>query len=38
MMETYVLKVGEDVFFTARIVDGVLEPRLGAAPDTDLVS
>jgi DNA-binding HxlR family transcriptional regulator len=36
LTETYVLKVGEDVF-TARIVDGVLEPSLGAAPDADLV-
>jgi putative sterol carrier protein len=31
-----VLKVGDDVF-TARIVDGVLEPSLGGAPDADLV-
>ena len=30
------LKIGEDVF-TARIVDGVLEPSCGAAPDADLV-
>jgi len=36
LTETYVLKIGEDVF-TARIVDGVLEPSLGAAPDADLV-
>ena len=36
LTETYVLKIGEDVF-TARIVDGVLEPSLGAADDADLV-
>jgi DNA-binding HxlR family transcriptional regulator len=36
LTETYVLKIGEDVF-TARIVDGVLEPSCGAAPDADLV-
>ena len=36
LTETYVLKIGEDVF-TARIVDGVLEPSLGAAADADLV-
>ena len=29
LTETYVLKIGEDVF-TARIVDGVLEPSCGA--------
>ena len=36
LTETYVLKIGEDVF-TARIVDGVLEPSCGAAADADLV-
>ena len=36
LTETYVLKIGEDVF-TARIVDGVLEASCGDAPDADLV-
>ena len=36
LTETYVLKIDEDVF-TARIVDGVLEPSCGAAEDADLV-
>jgi DNA-binding HxlR family transcriptional regulator len=36
LTETYVLKIGEDAF-TARIVDGVLEPSCGAAADADLV-
>src|SRR5919202_101285 len=36
LTETYVLKIGEDVF-TARIANGSLEPRLGAADDADLV-
>jgi DNA-binding HxlR family transcriptional regulator/putative sterol carrier protein len=36
LTETYVLKVDDDAF-TARIVDGVLEPAVGAAPDADLV-
>jgi DNA-binding HxlR family transcriptional regulator len=36
LTETYVLKIGEDVF-TARIVDGVLDASCGAAADADLV-
>jgi DNA-binding HxlR family transcriptional regulator/putative sterol carrier protein len=36
LTETYVLKIGPDVF-TARIVDGVLEASCGEAPDADLV-
>ena len=36
LTETYVLKIGDDAF-TARIVDGVLEPSCGAAADADLV-
>ncbi len=36
LTETYVLDVDGDVF-TARIVDGVLEPSCGAADDADLV-
>ena len=36
LTETYVLKVGDDVF-TARIEDGRLEPAVGAADDADLV-
>ena len=33
---TFVFKIADDVF-TARIVDGALEPSLGAADDADLV-
>jgi len=36
LTETYVLKIGEDVF-TARIVDGALEATCGAGADADLV-
>lgn len=36
LTETYVLKIGPDAF-TARIVDGVLEPSCGEAADADLV-
>ena len=35
LTETYVLKIDEDVF-TARVVDGVLEASVGAAPDADV--
>jgi DNA-binding HxlR family transcriptional regulator len=35
LQETYVLKVGDDVF-TARVCDGVLRPSMGAAPDAAL--
>jgi DNA-binding HxlR family transcriptional regulator/putative sterol carrier protein len=33
--ETYVLKIGDDVF-TARLVDGRLQPEVGAAADADV--
>src|SRR5712692_9640599 len=36
LTETYVLKIDEDVF-TARIVNGSLEARMGAAEDADIV-
>jgi DNA-binding HxlR family transcriptional regulator/putative sterol carrier protein len=36
LTETYVLRIGEDVF-TARVVDGRLQPEAGAAADADLV-
>ena len=36
LTETYVLKIGEDVF-TARIVDGELDASCGAADDANLV-
>ena len=36
LTETYVLKIGDDVF-TARIVDGALDASVGAADDADLV-
>lgn len=36
LTETYVVRVDGDEF-TARIVDGELEPSLGASPDADLV-
>jgi len=36
LTETYVLKIDEDVF-TARIVNGSLEARMGAAEDADVV-
>jgi DNA-binding HxlR family transcriptional regulator len=37
LTETYVLKIGDDVF-TARVVDGDLDPLPGAAEDADLVA
>jgi DNA-binding HxlR family transcriptional regulator/putative sterol carrier protein len=35
LTETYVLKIGDDVF-TARVVDGALETSVGAAADADV--
>ena len=36
LTETYVLAIGDDVF-TARLVNGSLDPRIGADEDADLV-
>src|SRR5262249_45345774 len=36
LTETYVLKIGDDVF-TARVIDGRLQPEVGQAADADVV-